>query len=251
MNMLKFIVVIISVVLVFGGIFLCMGKRFQKKRLAKSLGIFLSVIAVILTVLVLTYKNGKNITEENCFDNENVDFSKSDAIRLSDNEKISEACWVEDGVLYRVSIDYIDTPFDQYSRKTDWFFYVFEDGGVASFPIFYTTDSSPKKGQHQVFSACDFNVELKDVNFDGLKDILIGLGHAGAHGDVVCCAYINCGEEFIADYSFEKIPNYELDADKEVVLGQYMDAYETVNQVYKYDFELKEFVLISEERVKY
>lgn len=122
MNMLKFIVVIIPVVLVFGGLFLCMGKRFQKKRLAKSLGIFLPVIAVILSVLVLTYKNGKNITEENCFDNENVDFLKSDVIRLSDNEKISEACWVEDGVLYRVSIDYINPPFDQYSRKTDCFF---------------------------------------------------------------------------------------------------------------------------------
>lgn len=178
--------------------------------------------------------------------NEKVDSMIEELITLSDNEQISDAYWVEEGLLYRVQVNYIDTPDNQYDREMDWFFYVFDEENISAFPVCYSTGDS-KEGEHEVYAACDFEVRLEDVTFDGLEDILVFVGYEGAQGALVYCAYVNTGTDFVNVSSFEDIPNYEVDMDNGVINGSYVSQGNTVNQVYTYDSDNMEFNLTSED----
>lgn len=181
-------------------------------------------------------------------DNENVNSKMISAIghNLSDNEQFAEAGWVEPGVLYRVPIEYVTAPANQYKHKMDWFFYVFEDGSVAACPVLYTVDIPDGTGRHKVYAACDFDVELADVNFDGLEDIVFDLGHSGSHGDLIHGVFINYGDCFAADYSFENIPNYSIDAENKVIRSWIRSVDKVVNRVYEYDPDKAQFVEVSD-----
>jgi hypothetical protein len=87
-----------------------------------------------------------------------------------------------------------------------------------------------------VYNACDFEAEYIDVTFDGKKDIVISLGHAGAIGDMVHCAYVYEDGKFVYVKSFEEIPNYSINEEEKCIEGAIHD------EVKKYTYEDHEFV---------
>ncbi len=178
--------------------------------------------------------------------NEEVDTMAMNTVVLAQDEVIKNSYWAEKNKLYRVEINYVDTPADEYTHKRDEFFYVNEDGTVTTFEVKYTTKVSNDES-HQVFQACGFEAKLEDVNFDGVDDVVISLGYAGAQGDMVYTAYLGGAEGFTADKSFENIPNYKLDNEAKLINGNYRSNAETrVEQSYKYDSVTSSFVLIDE-----
>lgn len=177
--------------------------------------------------------------------NEDVDRRVEEIVELiDDNEKIESTEWVEENRCYRVKIRYIDTPEGEYEHKRDYFFYVDNEIGA----IVVTYPSSDEVGAcRYVYGACDFEAKLEDVNFDGLDDLVIFLGHAGAQGAMVHCVYLNYGGVFAYNASFEQIPNYQIDKDNNMIIGSYRrDANTYVECSYKYDYETNAFVLGEE-----
>lgn len=85
--------------------------------------------------------------------------------------------------------------------------------------------------------ACDFDVCLKDVSFDGNRDIIISLGNITTAGISICCAYIYNGKDYVYNKSFENIPNYSVNNEEKCIFGC------SKNMTYKYKFEDGEFVL--------
>ncbi|WP_248404827.1 hypothetical protein [Butyrivibrio fibrisolvens] len=74
-------------------------------------------------------------------------------------------------------------------------FFVDDDGKEVSFDVGYPSKSDSMDSDRYVYNACDFEAEYIDVTFDGEKDIVISLGHAGVIGDTVHCAYADEWEE--------------------------------------------------------
>ena len=178
--------------------------------------------------------------------NEKVDKMAMEEVILDQNEIIKSSGWTNEERLYRVEIDYVDTPKDEYTHKRDEFFYVYEDGRVTSFEAKYTT-KFPTEDYHQTFAACGFETVLADVNFDGVEDVVISLGHAGAQGALVHTVYLGSEEGFTANKSFEDISNFQLDSKEQLIHGNYRSNAETrVEQSYEYDEVTNSFVLLEE-----
>ncbi len=177
----------------------------------------------------------------------NVDVDKrvEEIVELvDDNEKIESMEWVEENRCYRVRIQYIDTPKGEYEHKRDYFFYV--DDEIGAIVVTYPSSDEVGAGRY-VYDACDFEAKLEDVNFDGLDDLVIFLGHSGAQGAMVNCVYLNYGGVFAYNASFEQIPNYQIDKDKNLIIGSYRgDANTHVECSYKYDYDTNAFVLCEE-----
>ena len=116
----------------------------------------------------------EDANDDNLFNsgNDSVDKLAMEEVVLSQDEVIHNSYWAKKDKLYRVQIDYADTPADEYAHKRDEFFYVGDDENVTSFEVKYTT-KNPTDDSHQVFQACDFYAELVDVNFDGREDVVI------------------------------------------------------------------------------
>ena len=187
----------------------------------------------------------EDANDDNLFNsgNDSVDKLAMEEVVLSQDEVIHNSYWVTKDKLYRVQIDYADTPADEYAHKRDEFFYVDDDGNVTSFEVKYTT-KYPTDDSHQVFQACDFYAELVDVNFDGREDVVISLGFAGAQGASVHTVYLGSDDGFILNKSFEDIANYKLDSENQLIYGSYRsNAATRVEQSYKYDSAANSFVL--------
>lgn len=190
----------------------------------------------------------EDTNDDNLFNsgNDSVDKLAMEEVVLSQDEVIHNSYWVTKDKLYRVQIDYADTPADEYAHKRDKFFYVGDDGNVTSFEVKYTT-KYPTDDSHQVFQACDFYAELVDVNFDGREDVVIRLGYAGAQGALVHTVYLGSDDGFILNKSFEDIANYKLDSENQLIYGSYRsNAVTRATQSYKYDSATSSFVLIDE-----
>lgn len=190
----------------------------------------------------------EDANDDNLFNsgNDSVDKLAMEEVVLSQEEVIHNSYWVTKDKLYRVQIDYADTPADEYAHKRDEFFYVGDDGNVTSFEVKYTT-KYPTDDSHQVFQACDFYAELVDVNFDGREDVVISLGFAGAQGALVHTVYLGSDDGFILNKSFEDIANYKLDSENQLIYGSYRsNAGTRASQSYKYDSTANSFVLVEE-----
>lgn len=190
----------------------------------------------------------EDANDDNLFNsgNDSVDKLAMEEVVLSQDEVIHNSYWVTKDKLYRVQIDYADTPADEYAHKRDEFFYVGDDENVTSFEVKYTT-KYPTDDSHQVFQACDFYAELVDVNFDGREDVVIRLGYAGAQGASVHTVYLGSDDGFILNKSFEDIANYKLDSEKQLIYGSYRsNAGTRASQSYKYDSAANSFVLVEE-----
>ncbi|MCR4567036.1 MAG: hypothetical protein K5769_03225 [Pseudobutyrivibrio sp.] len=148
----------------------------------------------------------------------------NDAIKekviLTSDEEFEDANWVDDEhTLFRVAIQRKEELEDYYLHKKDYFFAV-ENRKAISFMVDYPSTSwKDKDSDRYVYSACDFNADIIDVNFDGYKDLVIFLGNQGSHGVSHYCAYIYKDGDYVYTPSFEDIPNYKLNEDKKVIEG--------------------------------
>lgn len=175
---------------------------------------------------------------------EEIDAKVVETVVLGDNEEIESMEWVLKGNCFRVRIQYIDTPDNEYSHKRDYFFYINRESGEREIiPLEVTYPSKSEQGADRyVYDACDFDACLQDINFDGRNDIVISLGNVTTQGVMVHCAYFNEGDCFLYNKTFEEIPNYVLDRDNELIEGSYSSGSEHIRSIYKYDASAKAFV---------
>ena len=101
--------------------------------------------------------------------------------------------------------------------------------------VFYASKSDDMDSDRYVFDACDFTAELVDVTFDGNKDLVISLGHQGAHGTEVHCAYVYEDGSYVYKKSFEQIPDYSLDHENKKILGRADSGAESNEASYSYE----------------
>ena len=166
---------------------------------------------------------------------EEIDAKVVETVVLGDNEEIESMEWVLKGNCFRVRIQYIDTPDNEYSHKRDYFFYINRESGEREIiPLEVTYPSKSEQGADRyVYDACDIDACLQDINFDGRDDIVISLGNVTTQGVMVHCAYFNEGDCFLYNKSFEEIPNYVLDRDNELIEGSYSSGSEHIRSIYK------------------
>lgn len=183
--------------------------------------------------------------------NDEINDLAEQIVVLYDDERIEYKDWIsKEQNCYRVGIGYREEPENEYSHKRDYFFYKDEDK-IMPIVVEYPSVSDLNADRY-VYNACDFEAELIDVTFDGNEDLLISLGHAGAQGAAVYCAYIYTKDGFMYDASFEDICNYEIDAENQLILGNYRDNASTyVESKYRYNSDAHKFELTECKYIEY
>lgn len=71
-----------------------------------------------------------------------------------------------------------------------------------------------------------------DVTFDGNQDLLIHIGSWGS--SQFYCAFIYDNETYRREESFETIPDYEVDADKQQIVGHGGTINTDITTIYTY-----------------
>lgn len=162
---------------------------------------------------------------------------------LSDDTEIEACEWVDgEKSCLRIRVQYKEQPSDNYQHKEDYFFFL-EGEDILTLHVEYPTkDWHNMEEDRYVWDACDFAAYLEDVTFDGRNDLVIFLGYAGSHGDLVHGVYVYEDGFYCYKPGFEDIPNYETDVKEQVIRGWSIDsAISSTTYVYKYqngDFEL-------------
>lgn len=155
-----------------------------------------------------------------------------DAYLLTDQSKIEYAGYLDDDrECFRIAIERSKEQDGEYSHLRDYFYM---DGAFVN--VDYPSRSDSMDSDRYVCDACDFSAELVDVTFDGHKDLVISLGHQGAHGTEEHCAYVYEDGRYKYKKSFEKIPNYSLDIENKKIHGWVRSNAEKTNEfsfVYK------------------
>ncbi len=92
----------------------------------------------------------------------------------------------------------------------------------------------------------------EDVNFDGAKDILILQGYYGSHGDKVyrCYCYNEQWSIYWEESTFKEIPNPEVDAGRQLILGSSRGGATSYTDVF-YQYDGRDFVLIQTDRYEW
>lgn len=87
----------------------------------------------------------------------------------------------------------------------------------------------------------------EDVNFDGVKDILVWQGHYGTHGDLGYRCYLANNETGLYEWcpAFQEIPNPKVDSEKKLIHGSYRGGGVYTDTFYRYNGET--FVLERKE----
>ena len=176
--------------------------------------------------------------KENCFGT--IDTTMNLVYGEDNLEKIE---WVDDNEeLLRVRIKRSISDSNEYDHKRDYFFRFLTGGKITTLEVDYPSKSDPMDSDRYVYDACDFDVKYEDVNFDGLDDIVISLGHSGVYGEEVYCAYLG---ELSGGYkynkSFEEIANYKLDPDNQVIISSYHTHGVTIEEEYIYNPDTEMF----------
>lgn len=133
-------------------------------------------------------------------------------ITLSDDTEIEYCNWMEYGEeqVLRVAIQYKEQPENDYRHKEDYFLFITQDGDVSNIIEVNYEDKN-------IGAACGFDAHFEDVTFDGKEDLLIFIGYFKS--TKFYCAYINENGEFRYESTFEHIPSYVVDTEKEVIYG--------------------------------
>ena len=206
----------------------------------KKILVFVFCIVLLINGVACKANKGHNsnsqISEIDIADDEYEAFVKS-TIDLSEEELIEKAEWVEENVFYRVSIGRTAEIEGEYKHLADYIF-VKEDA-TKYIKATYPSKLESMESDRYVYDACDFEIKYEDVTFDGHKDITISLGHQGAAGTCVSCAYIFSEGEFVYVKSFELIPNYSINAEEKCIEGYYKD------KTLKYEFSEGQFVEVQ------
>lgn len=159
------------------------------------------------------------------------------AVHLSDGETVEKAEWIEENVCYRVSIERTRELEGEYKHLSDYIF--IKEDTITFIKVTYPSKLESPESDRYVYDACDFEVKYEDVTFDGHKDITISLGHQGAAGTCVSCAYVYAEGEFVYKKSFELIPNYSINEDEKCIEGYYED------KIFRFEFEDGQFVEVQ------
>lgn len=147
-------------------------------------------------------------------------------VSLSDDTEIEGCEWMQygDEQVLRVKIQYKEEPENDYPHKEDYFLFMTQDGDVSNIIKVNYEDKGVPYGletdcatQHQLGAACGFDAHFEDVTFDGEEDLLIFVGYS--KGTKFYCAYIYENGEFHYERTFEHIPSYVVDTEKEVIYG--------------------------------
>ncbi len=191
------------------------------KKLLCRINIYIIIILICILISGCTHlSNVSTNTDINTNTNADIPSNISDCISktifLSDDKKIEYQEWVdEDKTCYRVAVRYKEEQTDRYTHCEDYFFFVNDEDIMTT----YVDYSKEKSGADRyVWNACDFEAYLEDVTFDGNPDLVISLGHAGAGGDLVYCAYVYKDGEYVYAKSFESIVNYKLDNENKCIV---------------------------------
>lgn len=78
----------------------------------------------------------------------------------------------------------------------------------------------------------------EDVNFDGVKDILVWQGHYGTHGDLGYRCYLANNDTGLYEWcpAFQEIPNPKVDSEKKLICGSSRGGATTYHDTfYRYD----------------
>lgn len=143
---------------------------------------------------------------------EKVESYIEEYINLSDDTEIESCEWMKYGEeqVLRVAIQYKEQPENAYRHKEDYFLFINQDENV-SYILFVDY------GECLIGAACGFDAHFEDVTFDGEEDLLIFAGYF--KGTESYCAYIYENGEFRYESTFERIPSYEINAEKEEIYG--------------------------------
>ena len=95
---------------------------------------------------------------------------------------------------------------------------------------------------HDEYVSClpsgDALIWEEDVNFDGVKDVLVWQGHYGTHGDLGYRCYLANAETGLYEWceSFQEIPNPKVDREKKLICGTSRGGANVYHDVfYRYD----------------
>lgn len=159
-------------------------------------------------------------------------------LNLSDNEVIEKTEWIEDQVCYRVAVERTTDVEGEYKHLAD---YIFVKGDTFKcVKVTYPSKLETMDADRYVYDACGFEVKYEDITFDGQKDIVISLGHQGAAGTCVSCAYVFEEDFYVYVKSFEGIPNYVINEEQKCIDGFYKD------ETYQYHYWNGEFVELKQ-----
>ena len=103
----------------------------------------------------------------------------------------------------------------EYERKVYWIIIVLQDGEV------HTVLRQDADEYAAMLLTADSLVLEVDADFDGVHDILLGLGHFGNQGLLRYACYLRRGDEFVECPSFAEIPNPAIDAENKVILSNW------------------------------
>ncbi len=166
-------------------------------------------------------------------------------IPLSDDTEIEYCEWMEYGEeqVLRVAIQYKELPENDYPHKEDYFLFITQDGNVSNIIAVNYEDK-------YIGAACGFDAHFEDVTFDGEEDLLIFMGYAGNGATEFYCAYIYENGEFRYEKTFEEIPFYVVDIEKELIYGSNRNSFNSYSgRTYKYING--KFILIEENIYEY
>lgn len=147
-------------------------------------------------------------------------------VSLSDDTEIEDCEWMQygDEQVLRVKVQYKEQPENDYQHKEDYFLFLTRDEDVSNIIEVNYDDKGVPSGietdcaaQHQLGWACGFDAHFEDVTFDGEEDLLISVGDSKSSS--FYCAYIYENGEFRYERTFEHIPSYVVDTEKEVIYG--------------------------------
>ena len=150
-----------------------------------------------------------------------------------DSLEVEWAEWMKNGSrdVLRVQIAYKEQPKADYKHKEDYFFFM-EEGisDPSKSQVLHVTyengeDKTGSDGnttRKRLRRGCDFTAVFEDVTFDGNNDLLIAVG--GDKGGEFYCAYVYENGFYRYEPSFEKIPCYKVDPERQLVCGTLTDS---------------------------
>lgn len=190
-------------------------------------------------------------------ENEKLAAAIDRTVILSEDTEIEKYEWVDrEECCLRVRVQYKEKPEDNYRHKEDYFFFLNgTDGGgrpdgnedIQVLHVDYQDKGYENIGKDRyVWDACDFDAHFEDVTFDGQKDLLVFLGYSGVHGTQIYAAYVYENGSYRYEPTFEKIPNYSVDREAQVIRGENTDS-ATHSSYFKFVYRDKKFEQVSAE----
>lgn len=196
---------------------------------------------------IASEKIRQDVIKQYNIENKELEACLIEYVEVKEGTKIENISWLDDsGKCLRVSIQYNKQPEGLwYNHLEDYFFFVQEE----KIDVLYVDYSSEVDMPREVGNNPDFNVHFEDVNLDGNKDLIIGLGMDEFMGGEKHCAYLYTEDGYKYCPSFEYLHNYKMDYDNQCLISttyietEDSDAEETVEY---YFYRNGQFQILNE-----